>query len=185
MKKRLRIIISILLIILVAQNIYLINQRMWKLKDATGTTQAYIGGVISEIDKLQNLVSKDSNNEVVIKTVQNIKMNLHDVRNLLGHTKDFVDSEISTADNYFRTNEEIISDIIKDNKINDKELKYIKVLREEMIELRQSIISNEGKKDFLTVSEFKRVFGEIGDYSENNKNEENTLWNKYKHIIAQ
>ena len=85
MKKRLRITIIILLSILVAENIYIMNQRMWKLKDATGTTQAYIGGVVSEINKLQNLLKNNSSQADIIDCVQNIKMNLHDVRNLLSH----------------------------------------------------------------------------------------------------
>ena len=170
MKKRLRITIIILLSILVAENIYIMNQRMWKLKDATGTTQAYIGGVVSEINKLQNLLKNNSSQADIIDCVQNIKMNLHDVRNLLSHTKDFVDNNISTADNYFRTNEEIIGDIIKDGKVNDKELNYIDMLK------------NEGKKAFLTIDEFKHVFGEIGDYNENDKNKEQNLWNRYIYI---
>ena len=179
MKKRLRITIIILLSILVAENIYIMNQRMWKLKDATGTTQAYIGGVVSEINKLQNLLKNNSSQADIIDCVQNIKMNLHDVRNLLSHTRDFVDNNISTADNYFRTNEEIIGDIIKDGKVSDKELNYIDMLKNEMISLRQSIIKNEGKKAFLTIDEFKHVFGEIGDYNENDKNKEQNLWNRY------
>lgn len=182
MKKRLRIIISILLIILVAQNIYLLNKRMWKLKDATGTAQAYIGGVISEVDKLQMLIYNNYESKVIIKSAQNIRMNLHDVRNLLGHTKDFVDNKIVTADDYFRTNEKIIEDIIKDNKVDNKEIIYIKQLKEDMVELRGSINKYESKKDFLTVDEFKKVFREIGDYSESEENESNNIWNEYKKI---
>lgn len=183
MKKRLRITIIILLIILVVENFYILNQRMWKLKDATGTTQAYIGGVVSEIEDLQSLLNQNSKPKDIIDCSQNIRMNLHDVRNLLAHTKDFVDNRISTADNYFRTNESIIGDIISDGKVSEKELEYILILKEEMINLRQSIIEEEDKKDFLTIDEFKAVFGEIGDYNENDKNKEQNLWNRYISII--
>lgn len=182
MKKRLRIIIIVLSIILVVQNIYLVNQRMWKLKDATGTTQAYIGGVVSEINKLQKLISKRSNNKLIIESTQNIKMNLHDVRNLLAHTKDFVDRNISTADDYFRANEEIIYDIIKDGEVSSSEMKYIKMLKEEMIDLRNSISDYKDNRDFLTVNEFKKVFEGIGDYSDGKVNQQNYLLEKYKEI---
>ena len=67
-------------------------------------------------------------------------------------------------------------------KANDKELNYIDMLKNEMISLRQSIIKNEGKKAFLTIDEFKHVFGEIGDYNENDKNKEQNLWNRYIYI---
>lgn len=182
MKKRLRITIIVLLIILVAQNIYLLNKRMWKLKDATQTTKAYIGGVVSEVDKLNRLLENKSDNKLILKSVQNIKMNLHDVRNVLAHTKDFVDNKIFTADDYFRANEKIMEDIIKDYEVDNKELIYINVLKEEMISVRNSINNQGDKKDFLTVEEFKKVFQEIGDYSVSEKNEQDNIWNKYKDI---